>query len=97
MNNNFCNFCNINTPQFILNCGCFFCSNCYELTKSFIDADKTKCYACEQNIYLSMTIDVNKKNISNQITKYNTKENNLIILSKLKVSNIILYHFNYSL
>ena len=95
MNNNFCNFCSFNVPQFILNCGCFFCSNCYELTKSFIDCDKTKCYACEQNIYLSMTIDVNKKNISNQITKYNKKENNQIILYKLKVNNIynILFYF----
>ena len=33
-----------------------------------------------------MTIDISKKdNLLNQITKYNNKENNEIILSKLKV------------
>ena len=36
-----------------------------------------------------MTIDVSKKNnLLNQITKFNSKENNEIILSKLKVRKI---------
>ena len=34
-----------------------------------------------------MTINVNKKNIVDQITKYNPKENNEIIISRLKVNN----------
>lgn len=85
MNNNTCDACLNYSPNFILNCGCFLCSNCYEVIKSFIEGDKEKCYQCDKDIILSMTIDINKKNIINQITKYNTNENNLIILSKLKV------------
>jgi hypothetical protein len=38
-----------------------------------------------------MTIDISNKNIISQITKHNTKENNEIILSKLKVSFIFLF------
>ena len=85
MNNNTCDACLNYSPNFILSCGCFLCSNCYEVIKSFIEGDKEKCYQCDKDIILSMTIDI-KKNIINQITKCNTNENNLIILSKLKVS-----------
>ena len=88
MNNNSCDICCLNSPIFILNCGCFVCSDCYEVIKSFIEEDKEICYSCEKEIILSMTIDINKKDIISQITKYNTKENNAIILSKLKVNYI---------
>ena len=91
MNNNTCNICCLNSPVFILNCGCFVCSDCYEIIKSFIEGDKEICYSCEKEIILSMTIDINNKNIISQITKHNTKENNEIILSKLKVSFIFLF------
>ena len=86
MNKNSCNICSSNSPIFILNCGCILCSNCYEVIKSFIEGDNEKCYSCEKDIILSMTIDINKKNISSQIKKYNSKENNKIILSKLKLN-----------
>ena len=91
MKNNSCNICCGNSPTFILNCGCFLCSSCFEASKCFIEGDNEKCYSCEKDILLSMTIDINKKNIVSQITKYNTKENNDIILSKLKVRNKIFY------
>jgi hypothetical protein len=94
MNNNSCNICCLNSPIFILNCGCFVCSDCYEVIRSFIEEDKEICYSCEKEIILSMTIDLKKKNIISQITKYNTKENNDIILSKLKVSyNFFIFIF----
>ena len=86
MNNNSCYICSNNSPIFILNCGCIVCANCFEVIKSFIEGDNQKCYLCEKDITLSMTIDINKKNIASQIKKYNSKENNDIILSKLKVS-----------
>ena len=86
MNINNCDACINCSPNFILNCGCFLCSNCYEVIKSFIEGDNEKCYVCDKDITLSMTIDINKKNIVNQIKKYNTKESNQIIISKLKVS-----------
>ena len=89
MNNNNFNICCLNSPIFILNCGCFVCSDCYEVIRSFNEEDKEICYSCEKEIILSMTIDLKKKNIISQITKYNTKENNDIILSKLK----IIYNF----
>ena len=91
MKNNSCNVCSCKSPNFLLNCGCFLCANCYEVTKSFIEGDKEKCYSCDKEILLSMTIDINKKNIISQIIKYNNKENNNIILSKLKVSIYILF------
>ena len=62
-----------------------FVQNCYEVAKSFIEGDTQKCYVCDKDIILSMTIDISKKNILNQISKFNSKENNEIILSKLKV------------
>ena len=96
MNNNLCNICCGSSPIFILSCGCFLCSNCYEVSKSFIEGDKKKCYLCEKDIMLSQTIDITRKNIPSQITKYNTKENNDIILSKLKVSSKI-YKIIYNL
>ena len=40
-----------------------------------------------------MTIDINKKNIISQISKYNNKENNKIILSKLKVTYLFYFLF----
>ena len=86
-----CNVCTNDNPQFILNCGCFVCSDCFEVIKSFIEGDKEICYSCEKEIILSMTIDISNKNIISQITKHNTKENNEIILSKLKVSFIFLF------
>ena len=83
-----CNVCTNNNAIFILNCGCSLCSNCYEVAKSFIEEDTQKCYICDKDIILSMTIDISKKNILNQISKFNSKENNEIILSKLKVRKI---------
>ena len=84
-----CDVCTNKNPQFILNCGCSLCSNCYEVVKSFIEEDNQKCYVCDKDIILSMTLDISKKNnILNQITKFNSKENNDIILSKLKVRKI---------
>ena len=43
MNNNTCDACLNYSPNFILNCGGFLCSNCYEVIKSFIEGDKEKC------------------------------------------------------
>ena len=86
MNKNTCNICSSNSPIFILNCGCFLCTNCFEVIKSFIEGDREKCYLCEKDIIISMTIDINNKNISSQIKKCNSRENNEIILSKLRVS-----------
>ena len=81
-----CNVCTKENPNFILNCGCSLCSNCYEVVRSFIEGDQQKCYSCDKDILLSMTIDLSKKDsLLNQITKFNTKENNEIIISKLKV------------
>jgi hypothetical protein len=55
------------------------------VVKSFIEDDHQKCYSCDKEIILSMTIDINKRNnLLSQITKYNNKESNDIILSKLK-------------
>ena len=91
MNRIHCEICCGNSPIFILSCGCFLCSNCYEVSKSFIEGDNKKCYSCEKDIILSMTLDITKKNIVSQITKYNTEENNDIILSKLKVRHKLLF------
>ena len=89
MEKTLCDVCTKDNPKFILNCGCSLCSNCYEVVKSFIEGDSQKCYVCDKDIILSMTIDVSKKNnLLNQITKFNSKENNEIILSKLKVRKI---------
>jgi len=84
---NFCGVCNNSLPKFIISCGCFLCQDCYEVAKSFIDGDTTNCLSCGKNFVLSMTIDINKKSIENQINKYNTAENNKLILEKLKVIN----------
>ena len=91
-----CNVCSNENPIFILNCGCSLCSNCYEVVKSFIEGDNQRCYVCDKDIILSMTIDITKKNnLLNQITKFNSKENNEIILSKLRVRKVKLkYIFN---
>ena len=84
-----CDLCANENIQFILNCGCSLCSNCYEVAKSFIEGDNQRCYSCDKDIFLSMTIDISKKdNLLNQITRFNSKENNEIILSKLKVRNM---------
>ena len=56
-----CDVCTKDNPKFILNCGCSLCSNCYEVVKSFIEGDSQKCYVCDKDIILSMTIDVSKK------------------------------------
>ena len=93
MNNNICDICSSKSPRFLLNCGCFLCLNCYQVSISFIEGDKEKCFSCEKEITLSMTIDINKKNIISQISKYNNKENNKIILSKLKVTYLFYFLF----
>ena len=87
MNKNRCDMCYANDPSNILNCGCCLCSNCFEASSIFIEGHRIKCYSCQKDIFLSMTINVNKKNIVDQITKYNPKENNEIIILKLKVNN----------
>ena len=87
MEKNCCNMCCANNPSFILNCGCCLCSNCFEASSIFNEGDGIKCYSCQKDIFLSKTIDINKKNIIDQITQYNPKENNDLIISKLKVSN----------
>ena len=95
MNNKSCNACSGISPKFILSCGCFLCPNCYEVSKSFLEEDRGKCLLCEKDFFVSMTIDIGKKNIINQIKRYNTKENNQIIMSILKVSNYLIYIYSY--
>ena len=87
MNNISCKISRLNSSIFILNCDYFVCSDCYEVIKSLIEEDKEIYYSCEKEIILSKIINLKKKKIINQNTIYNTKENNYIILSKLKVSN----------
>ena len=85
-----CESCQLPSPNIILNCGCLVCSYCFEVFQSFRESDETpKCILCNQEIILPMKIDINKKNISSQIIKYNNRQNNEKILYKLKVSYII--------
>ena len=77
-----CLLCLFSDSTIVTSCGCLFCDNCYQETKSYINKEKARCISCNKNINYDLSIDIrNKKEICAQIA--NHKEHYKLIVDMI--------------